>query len=284
VIARLGQNGIMKPSASLALSLLLAAPSALAPAAAPGGPRPGAGGYLAPAQAEGLSAALPPPPAPGSPEARADARAVSEALASPASPRWRIAQADAELDPASALSRFDCALDARLEQGKPPALTRLFTRELADAVAAWTPLKTRWLRPRPTAALGLAPCVYQDPHAPPSSSYPAGNAVVAELWGATLQALAPDRRATIQAQVRRMGESRVVCGLHYPSDIAAGVRLGERIFAAIAETPAFRADLEAGRLELEAIRARGRTNPGCVAEAEAYSVVDQAGRGAVRAP
>jgi acid phosphatase (class A) len=78
--------------------------------------------------------------------------------------------------------------------------------------------------------------------------------------------MAPDRAEAIVTRARQIGESRAVCGLHYPSDVAAGRRLGEALYQAISTVPAYRADLEAARAELAAIRARGQANPGCTAE------------------
>lgn len=239
-----------------ALGLAVAAPA----------PKPVSASSLGEARDGAIGATLAGPPAPDSATDREDRAAVLAAQRPGGSPRWLIAQADAELEPGMALSRFDCPLGVRLRPDERPALTRLFTREFADALAAWTPAKARWMRPRPTVALALAPCVTQDPRAPGASSYPAGHAVAAELWGRALAELAPDRAQAIAARVREIGRSRVVCALHYPSDVAAGAELGARLYEAVRAEPAFQADLAAARVELAAARADGRTNPGCTAE------------------
>jgi acid phosphatase (class A) len=240
----------------LALGLIAAAPAHRA--------RPE--GYLTPAQDAEIAAVLPPPPETGSAADLADKAGVRGAYRSVGSPRALVAEADAELDPDVAMARFDCPLGAQLQRAEAPALRRLFARTLQDGAAAWTPLKRRWMRARPNLALGLEPCVAQDPHQPPSSSFPSGNAVLAELWGRVLAALAPDRAEAIARRARQIGDSRVVCGLHYPSDVAAGRKLGEALSAAISATPAYRADLEAARAEVAAARAKGLENPGCTAE------------------
>ena len=68
-----------------------------------------------------------------------------------------------------------------------------------------------------------------------------------------------------------IGQSRLVCGMHYPSDVAAGEDLGRAVFAAAAAQPAFAADLAAARAEMAALRARGATAPGCASEALALA-------------
>jgi acid phosphatase (class A) len=245
--------------------------SACATAAAP--PQaPAPTGYLGKAAAEGFAAQVAPPPQTGSAADLADAQAVRAAQVPLASPRALVAQADAELDPESAIALFDCAVGAQLEAPSPPALTRLFTRELIDAADAWTAAKARFpFRWKPNVALKLEPCTDQPPKAAPVSAYPAGHAVTAELWSRTLAELAPDRAAELAARARGIGESRVICALQYPSDVEAGAKLGAALFEAIRTTPDFQADLKAARAEVAAARASGRVNPGCLAEKTALA-------------
>lgn len=226
-------------------------------------------GYLSAAAAAALAADLPPPPAGGSPEDQADRRVFIESRALEDTPRWTAAQADAELDPVMAPALFDCALGAPLSQARAPALSRLFARSLADTVAAWAPAKSRWFRPRPYLEAEGAVCVRTTPEVSRSSAYPSGHAAAGWLWARILADLAPDRAAELTAQGRRIGDSRVVCGLHHPSDVEAGRRLGDAVYARLQSDPAFLADLEAARAETAAIRARGGANPACTATADA---------------
>ena len=253
-------------SLSRALAPVLIAAPLWACANAPA-PQPAPVGYLGAARAADLAAQLAPPPAPGSPAELVDTVAVRAALAPEASPQWLLAQADAELDPEAAIALFDCAVGADLEASKPPALTRLFTRELSDAADAWTAAKARFaFRPKPDVALGLKPCTELAPGATKISAYPAGHAVTAQLWSKTVAALAPDRAAAIAAKAREIGESRVACATQYPSDVAAGEALGAALFEAVQADPAFQADLAAARAEVAAARAAGLSNPACAAE------------------
>jgi len=245
--------------------MLIAAPL-WACASAPA-PQPAPAGYLGTAMAQALAAQVAPPPAPGSAAELADAQAVRAALAPEASPLWLRAQADAELDPGAAIALFDCAVGADLAAANPPALTRLFTRELSDAADAWTAAKARFaFRPKPDVALGLKPCTELAPGAAKVSAYPAGHAVTAQLWSKTMAALAPDRAEAIAAKAREIGSSRVVCATQYPSDVAAGEALGAKLFEAVASDPTFQADLAAARAEVAAARAAGLRNPACAAE------------------
>ncbi|HXE96001.1 MAG TPA: acid phosphatase, partial [Dongiaceae bacterium] len=66
------------------------------------------------------------------------------------------------------------------------------------------------------------------------------------------------------------GKSRVVCNVHWESDVAAGRVMGVSTVARLHADPIFRADLEAARMELGAVRARGlKPKRDCAAEAAA---------------
>ena len=77
-------------------------------------------------------------------------------------------------------------------------------------------------------------------------------------------------RYDLNAEARRIahdiGLSRLVCGMHYPSDVAAGEVLGKAVFDTAAAMPGFNDDLAAARADLAAARAAGLTSPGCASE------------------
>lgn len=258
----------VRPALPILAALALSACATTRPA-----PPPAPTGYLGKAAAEALAANVPAPPQPGSAADLADAEAVRAAQVPPASPRALVAQADAELDPEAAMAMFDCAVGAALQEPKPRALTRLFTRELEDASDAWTAAKARFpFRAKPDVALDLKPCTEQPPaRAPQISAYPAGHTVAGELWSRTLAELAPDKAEAIAERAKQIGQSRMVCALQYPSDLSAGAALGAALFEATRAQPDFQADLQAARAEVAAARASGRANPVCAAERQALA-------------
>jgi acid phosphatase (class A) len=186
-------------------------------------------------------------------------------------PRWRVAQADAELDPEMAPQMFDCAVGARLAEGRPPALTRLFRGVVQDAQAAWAPAKNRWSRPRPTREPF---CLRERVE---NGAYPDGHAALGMAWALILSELAPDRADLVMARGLAVGDSRVVCGMNHPTDVEAGRVVGAALYAALQAEPRFRADMALARAEVAAARAKGTTNPVCTAERGALA--PQAGRG-----
>ena len=87
-------------------------------------------------------------------------------------------------------------------------------------------------------------------------SYPSGHTAIGWAWALILSELAPDRIDAILARGRAFGESRVVCNVHWHSDVAEGRFIGASAVARLHADPGFRADLEAAKKELEAVRAK----------------------------
>lgn len=185
----------------------------------------------------------------------------------PGTDRWWLATAQAELRAPFAAQHFDCTLGTRLNERERPALTRLMNRLLVDSDALTRRLSAAWPRPRPIAVdPALEPCQRVTDAMRNSPSWPANGAVAGAAYGEMFAALAPDRGPALKGIGRLIGQSREVCRMNWRSDVADGERIGRALYARVAATPGFAADLEAARVEVEAARAEGLTNPSCTAE------------------
>lgn len=254
-----------------ALGLLAAcAPAAVAPpppVAVASAVQAATGPYLDAATLERLGRETPLPPAAGSPEEAADRAALAAFRVGDNSPRWTLAQTHNEISPRLALGHFDCPLNARLSQEPPPALTRLFARALEDVSASARVAKGRVFRARPFVDdPEVQTCIRVDETYRTNSSAPSSHATAGIVYGLILADAAPDQAEALGRLGEAFGESRLVCGLHYPADVEAGQALGYALFEAIRATPAYQADLAEARRELAEARALGRTNPACAAE------------------
>lgn len=247
-------------------------------AACAGAPRPPADahpprhGYLSEAAVSRLAEAAPPRPAPGSPQDLDDHAASDRMRALDGGDRWLLATLHAEVRPPLGQQSFDCALGVRFGAEPTPKLNHLLTRILLDADGLAERVKAANPRLRPIGDdRTRRACQTIDAAARASNGYPSGTAAVAAAYGETLAALAPDRADAVRAAAHQIAFSRVVCAMHYPSDVAAGETIGRRLFAALSADPAYQADLLAAQAELDAARARGQTSPACAAERAAYS-------------
>ena len=224
-------------------------------------------GYLTGSLIQALADAVPPPPVAGSPTDLADKARSNQFKALEDSDRWLLATAHAELRPPLALQHFDCVLGVRLGSATTPNLNRLMQRLFDDSDAAAELVKARGFRARPVGDdPERRPCQRVSEAGRKTASYPSGSSTVATVYGEAFAALEPQRATEVRRIAHEMGLSRLVCGMHYPSDVAAGEVLGKAVFETASATPGFDADLAAARAELAAARATGLTSPGCASE------------------
>ena len=98
-------------------------------------------------------------------------------------------------------------------------------------------------------------------------------------WGFALilSELAPDRAGDVLARGRTFGDSRMVVNHHWYSDVVWGRVVGAATVARLHADPTFRADMDAARDELAAVRAKGAPPKGdCTEEAKAMAMGFQA--------
>ena len=267
---------------SLRLSLLAAATTALlaacasTPAASPdvppevaqafGDSRPV--GYL-PADAVPDSKALSlPPPAAGSAAYALDLAVAEQALAMRGTPRFAQATVDAELRFPAGADQFACALGAPISAEHTPVLYRLLERVRIDASAATKGAKVHYQRPRPFMVNGQPTCTPEaEQPLRNSGSYPSGHTSIGWTWALVLSELAPERGSALIERGRNYGYSRLVCNVHWYSDIKQGQFMGSATVAALHANAEFNRDLALARAELAKVRAQNLPLPrDCAAE------------------
>jgi acid phosphatase (class A) len=195
--------------------------------------------------------ALPPPA--GSTDAREDLAHVRAFQAAATPERRAQAIADNEIDPWKA---FAAPLGRRFEAQQLPTAARLFDHVLKTVLAAGT-AKKHYGRPRPFVADPTLPMLLPEQRLQleASYSYPSGHSTYGWTMALLLAELLPERAEAILRRGREYGESRIVCGVHYPSDVEAGRLLGAGLVARLHADPAFVAALDASRRELLAATA-----------------------------
>jgi acid phosphatase (class A) len=259
---------------SLTLAILAtAAGVAIAQAPAPAMRPSVQGGYLPKGATPSSLTLLPAPPAKGSAtQARDDAMAkIARSLNG--SPRWSQATLDADLKFPGAANTYSCAVGVDINPTTTPRLFVLLQRTLIDAGLATYPTKTKYQRPRPFMVAGGDICTpAADAGLRKDGSYPSGHSSVGWAWALILAEAAPDRQDAILARGRAFMQSRVICNVHWLSDIEAGGLVGTSVVARLNDDPVFRADLEAAKAEIAAARAAGQApTRDCKAEAAALS-------------
>jgi acid phosphatase (class A) len=81
-------------------------------------------------------------------------------------------------------------------------------------------------------------------------AYPSGHASSGYLLGLTLIDLVPEKRDAILARAEDYAHGRLVCGVHYPSDLPASKLVAYTVHAIMEANPQYRKEMEAARAEL----------------------------------
>lgn len=184
------------------------------------------------------------PPVPGAEVDLAD-RAAIAATWSPA--RLALADRDRILDPFAA---FGSVLGPRFAPAFLPATTQLLADALYAASVAVVEAKEHFVRLRPFA---VDPASARCPGAEllePDRSWPSGHAAIGHVWAVLLAELLPAESSALLARGHDYGMSRVVCGFHWPSDVAEGQVLGTIVADRILADPFFAPLLDAAQIEL----------------------------------
>lgn len=257
----MGMKGILKNLRLAAAALCFAAPSFAGPVlpaaldpftgaaldlAAPV-PAPAAAAvedprvyYIAPWAVE--ASAVPPPPPPGSAADRAD---LAEVL------RWQEVRTPAQCQAAwlQADANYDSFFGEISPFGAPApaAVEKIFKKVRLDTGSIDLVFKRKYQRPRPfDRDSAVTPCLDREG----GYSYPSGHSTVAKVFALMLAELRPAQADRYNAYADQAALNRVIGGVHHPSDIEAGKRLGAAVFQALKSSPEFQADMKTLRRNL----------------------------------
>ena len=108
--------------------------------------------------------------------------------------------------------------------------------------------KKKWARKRPPYADDrIKPCVKIEEN----GSYPSAHATRGVVWSRILAELFPSKKDQLLKRGLQMGEDRVIAGIHFPSDVAAGQKLANAIADKLLADPEFKEALKQAKAECE---------------------------------
>jgi acid phosphatase (class A) len=204
--------------------------------------RPANAYYLNPADVD-LIHVLGPPPAPDSSSAKADLQGVLAAVHARTDAEIKHVQADDR----RTVFRFADVMGPNFRTENLPFVTQFFQRIYEDGNAATLAAKNYYKRQRPFV---VDPDIKIIVVQAPDFSYPSNHSTFGYESGILLAAMVPEKAAAIFDRAADYAHDRVVAGVHFPTDVAAGRIAASVIGNALLHNDQFRTDFARAKSEL----------------------------------
>ena len=229
-------------------------------------------GYLNKSELPNSLTLLPAPPSAHSTSQAHDLYINRQALALQHTARWKQAALDSDLLFPKAAHIYACAANVDINQHTTPTLYRLLQKTLVDLGSTPSRAKVHYKRPRPFMQNGQPIChltpeeqqqygrLYQETpeDLAKDGSYPSGHSAAGWGWALIMSEIVPERKDHILLRGRTYAESRVVCNVHWQSDIIQGKLVGSTTVAALHSNPAFQKDLAQAKKEVLKAQRKGQ--------------------------
>ncbi|HWU56123.1 MAG TPA: phosphatase PAP2 family protein [Rhizomicrobium sp.] len=188
---------------------------------------------------------LPPPPAAGSVDEKAEFQEL-RTIAARSTPEEVATAAHDAKDESPDIFNAAVGFDVAAKPQTFKLLKMVVEEEDGDSKIA----KTFFHRPRPYSVdASIKTCEPVKPGKAPNS-YPSGHASLAFSMGVVLASLVPEKSQAVLARASEYAEHRLVCGVHFRSDIVAGQQFGTILALKLMQNPAFRAQMDLAKAEL----------------------------------
>ncbi|HOX22545.1 MAG TPA: phosphatase PAP2 family protein [Elusimicrobiales bacterium] len=192
--------------------------------------------YLSEAQIERLVKDFPPPPAPGSEQEKADWATLLDWQAK----RTPLQCAAALVQEKSDFPEYYGGDANPFIKPEPQPVLDFFRRMGEDVKTASARLKKHARRARPEGPQ-LHPCLRD---VGSKYSYPSIHASTSRAFALILADFAPARRQEFLDSADQAALNRLIAGVHFPSDIAAGKEYGARVYAELLKNETFQREME----------------------------------------
>ena len=163
------------------------------------------------------------------------------------------AKEDAKLQIDNVLANFSPCMGVTLTRSNSPTLAHL----LAGLVncGATTTAKKHYMRVRPFVLFNEPSLTPEDePYLVTDGSYPSGHSAFGWAAALILTEINPDRQDEILKYGYEFGQSRVICGVHFQSDVDAGRIMGAAMVARLHADKQFRKQLCKAKKEFNKLK------------------------------
>ncbi|MES2255356.1 MAG: phosphatase PAP2 family protein [Pseudomonadota bacterium] len=133
-----------------------------------------------------------------------------------------------------------------------PQTAKLLDMVIGEEDAATKAAKKYFHRDRPWIVDPTIATCTPKPPGPAANSYPSGHSSVGFAMGVMLANLMPEKSQAILARSAEFAEHRLVCGVHFRSDIVAGQQYGTILALMLMRSPVFQSQMAKAAAELRA--------------------------------
>lgn len=169
--------------------------------------------------------------------------------------RSAIAVRDAVYGLGTIIREFSVPFGLEISRRNTPAIYKVLELSLATCDSICTLPKAYWHRTRPFAYFGehsLTPDL--EDALRKNGSFPSGHSILGWSAGLLLSEINPDAADTLLARAYMYAESRVVCGVHWQSDIDAGRLAASIAYAKLHTSDRFLQDMAEARAEFKRLK------------------------------
>lgn len=203
---------------------------------------------------------LPPPPAANSILFLYDKAQYDWGLLQRNTPRGDQAVEDARVDGNGVPRAFSEAFGIEISKENTPEIHKLIINMREDAGdLATRHAKEHYMRVRPFSFFNQMTCnPEQQEELSTNGSYPSGHTSIGWATALVLSEINTDRQNEILKRGFEMGQSRVICGYHFQSDVDAARIVASAVVARLHANEAFMAQLKKAKEEFAKLQKEGK--------------------------
>lgn len=206
---------------------------------------------------------LPPPPEANSILFLYDKAQYDWGLLQRNTPRGDQAAQDARVDGNGVPRAFSEAFGVEISKENTPEIHKLIINMREDAGdLATRHAKEHYMRVRPFSFFNQMTCnPEQQEELSTNGSYPSGHTAIGWATALVLAEINVDRQNEILKRGYEMGQSRVICGYHYQSDVDAARLVSSAVVARLHANEAFMQQLQKAKAEFKKLQKAGKVKP-----------------------
>ena len=205
-------------------------------------------------QAVSSKAYLPIYPKEGSPEFEVDKISYLHGYNLKGTERWKQAMIDADLHTSNVAKIFSVPLGVTISPQTTPTLYKMLGDLLVDSADnATKTAKEAYKRERPFVYFGNHTCQPEDEEdrLRQNGSFPSGHTSYGWTLALVLAQIAPSHAEALIKRGYEFGQSRMICGAHWQSDVDAGRLVGAVEYSRLLTIPKFQEDLQKATEEVQ---------------------------------